>query len=316
MKFKCARIQWWLPKVICLIAACLFWVYVMNEQNPLVESSYTVPIEVRNLDRSLVAINVPKKVNLKVRMNRNDLMRLSSDDIKAYVDLRGIGAGEYPNTPIRVALPGEGEVISEVPSVFDLVIDTYAVKSVPVTVQFFGDPAKGFNPVMDKLVPASVTIAGSNTSVSAVDRAVVSIDVSGKKEDFTEFESVNVLDAEGRTVKDLEVVPAQIKASVTMKEEQRTATLPLRVSVTGTPMTGYKTGRVVITPSSAAIAASMSALDTMRDIQLGTIDVSGAEEDVTKVMRIPAPDGGVSVPQNATVTVEIIKDGAVSESER
>ena len=81
-------------------------------------------------------------------------------------------------------------------------------------------------------------------------------------------------------------------------------------------MTGYKTGRVVITPSSAAIAASMSALDTMRDIQLGTIDVSGAEEDVTKVMRIPAPDGGVSVPQNATVTVEIIKDGAVSESER
>ena len=43
------------------MTAFAFWVYVMNEQNPLVENSYTVPVEVRNLDRSLVALNVPQR---------------------------------------------------------------------------------------------------------------------------------------------------------------------------------------------------------------------------------------------------------------
>ena len=56
---KYTNLRWWLPKFLCLMAAFAFWVYVMNEQNPLVENSYTVPVEVRNLDRSLVALNVP-----------------------------------------------------------------------------------------------------------------------------------------------------------------------------------------------------------------------------------------------------------------
>ena len=45
-----AKHEWWLPKIFCLIAACALWVYVMNEQNPMVENTYTVPVEVRNLD--------------------------------------------------------------------------------------------------------------------------------------------------------------------------------------------------------------------------------------------------------------------------
>ena len=71
------------------MAAFAFWVYVMNEQNPLVENSYTVPVEVRNLDRSLVALNVPQRVKVKIRMNRSDLVSMRSDNIKAYVDLSG-----------------------------------------------------------------------------------------------------------------------------------------------------------------------------------------------------------------------------------
>mgnify|MGYP000956569357 CR=1 FL=1 len=41
------KLQWWLPKILCLIAACAFWAYVMNEQDPQVESAYIVPVEVK-----------------------------------------------------------------------------------------------------------------------------------------------------------------------------------------------------------------------------------------------------------------------------
>ena len=38
-----AKHEWWLPKIFCLIAACALWVYVMNEQNPMVENTYNGP---------------------------------------------------------------------------------------------------------------------------------------------------------------------------------------------------------------------------------------------------------------------------------
>ena len=101
---KYTNLRWWLPKFLCLMAAFAFWVYVMNEQNPLVENSYTVPVEVRNLDRSLVALNVPQRVKVKIRMNRSDLVSMRSDNIKAYVDLDGFTDGDYPNTPIHICL--------------------------------------------------------------------------------------------------------------------------------------------------------------------------------------------------------------------
>ena len=82
-----AKHEWWLPKIFCLIAACALWVYVMNEQNPMVENTYTVPVEVRNLDRSLVATNVPLKVKAKIRMPRSDMVYMRSDNIKAFLVL-------------------------------------------------------------------------------------------------------------------------------------------------------------------------------------------------------------------------------------
>ena len=169
---KYAKFHWWLPKVLCLIAACAFWLYVMNEQNPIMTSTYTVPVEVRNLDRSLVALNVPKSVRVDVSMSRNNLMRLRSDDIHAYVDLQNVTDGSYPNTKISVSVPGDGEAVSVTPTYFDLTIDPYAVKSLPITVSFFGDLPEGYRANLRSTTPQGLTIAGSSSSVAAVDRAV------------------------------------------------------------------------------------------------------------------------------------------------
>ena len=140
-----AKHEWWLPKIFCLIAACALWVYVMNEQNPMVENTYTVPVEVRNLDRSLVATNVPLKVKAKIRMPRSDMVYMRSDNIKAYVDLSGLTDGDFPNTKIHISVPGDESVISVTPEYFDLNIDTYAVKTLPAVIEVFGTPDANFS---------------------------------------------------------------------------------------------------------------------------------------------------------------------------
>ena len=194
---KYTNLRWWLPKFLCLMAAFAFWVYVMNEQNPLVENSYTVPVEVRNLDRSLVALNVPQRVKVKIRMNRSDLVSMRSDNIKAYVDLDGFTDGDYPNTPIHISVPGNETVISQDQTYFDLFIDTYAVKSLPAQVEFIGALPAGFKAERKSTTPEYITVAGASSRTALADRAIISVNVAGKTKDFDEFDAVNILDADG-----------------------------------------------------------------------------------------------------------------------
>lgn len=307
-EMKYTRFEWWLPKLLCLIAACALWVYVMNEQNPQVENTYTVPVETRNLDRSLVATNVPSTVKVKVRMSRSDMIYMRSDNIKAYVDLTGVTDGDYPNTPIHVSVPGDESVVSVTPKTFDLNVDTYAVKTLPANVQIFGTPETNFSVESKKVTPDTITIAGSSAMIAKADRAVVSVNIAGKEKSFTEFDSVNILDADGNTVTGLDIMPSQVKVAVKMKEATKLGNLPIRIDTKGEPAKGYKVGRITITPSVAAITAPISFFSSNKTLDLDPIDVTGASSDIHQVVNVNVPSGGsVAVPK-VTVVVEIDKD--------
>lgn len=307
-EMKYTRFEWWLPKLLCLIAACALWVYVMNEQNPQVENTYTVPVETRNQDRSLVATNVPSTVKVKVRMARSDMIYMRSDNIKAYVDLSGMTDGDYPNTPILVSVPGDESVVSVSPKTFDLNIDTYAVKTLPANVQIFGTPETNFSVESNKATPDTITIAGSSTMVAKADRAVVSVNIAGKEKSFAEFDSVNILDADGNTVTGLDIMPSQVKVTVKMKEETKLGNLPIKIETKGEPAKGYKVGKITVTPPVATLTAPISFFAANRTLDLDPIDVTGASSDIHQVVNVNVPSGGsVAVPK-VTVVVEIDKD--------
>lgn len=305
---KYTKYEWWLPKLLCLIAACCFWVYVMNEQNPRVENTYTVPVEIRNLDRSLVATNVPSKVKVRIRMPRSDMIYMRSDNIKAYVDLNGITDGDFPNTRIQVSVPGDETVVSVTPEYFDLNVDTYAVKSLPVSVELFGSPDINFSAEDKKATPDTITIAGSSQKIAQADRAVVSVNMSGKDKNFVEFDSVNILDANGNTVTGLDIMPNQVKVNVHMKELTKLGNLPIKATTKGEPAAGYKVGKVTVNPPVATLTAPLSYFEKNKVLELPPIDVTDADKDIRQTVNIPKPTGGtVAVPQT-TVVVEIEKD--------
>lgn len=305
---KYTKYEWWLPKLLCLIAACAFWVYVMNEQNPMVENTYTVPVEIRNLDRSLVAVNVPSKVKAKVRMPRSDMVYMRSDNIKAYVDLTNMTDGEFPNTRIHISVPGDESVISVTPEYFDLMVDTYAVKTLPASVEVFGSPDANFSVESKMATPDTITIAGSSSRIAEANRAVISVNVAGKDKNFVEFDSVNVLDANGNTVTGLDVMPSQVKVNVHMKELTKLGNLPMKVETTGEPAKGYKVGKITINPPVATLTAPISYFEKNQALELPAIDVTGESDTVRKMVDVPVPEGGSTTTTKTMVTVEIEKE--------
>jgi YbbR domain-containing protein len=63
---------------------------------PLERSLRGLPVHIRNLGPQLSAQVVPSVVDIGLRGSRETLARLSSDDVTMYVDVGGLGAGQYP----------------------------------------------------------------------------------------------------------------------------------------------------------------------------------------------------------------------------
>ena len=201
------------------------------------------------------------------------MVYMRSDNIKAYVDLSGLTDGDFPNTKIHISVPGDESVISVTPEYFDLNIDTYAVKTLPAVIEVFG-----------------------------------TVNVSCKDKNFVEFDSVNVLDADGNTVTGLDVMPSQVRINVKMKEETRIGNLPMKAETTGEPAKGYKVGKITIDPPVATLTAPISYFEKNSVLSLDPIDVTGARDTIRKTVTIPKPAGGSTAVSQTTVTIEIDKD--------
>jgi YbbR domain-containing protein len=79
------------------------------------------PVYLRNMAPNLSARAVPAIVDVTMRGNRDPLNRITADEISTYVDLAGLGAGEYTLT-VDAETPGDVGVTSIVPPRVQVVI--------------------------------------------------------------------------------------------------------------------------------------------------------------------------------------------------
>ena len=94
----------WQLKIICLLLAIVLWFLIINEQNPISEGSYTVPVTVENLDAQYITSNVPKTVYVRLSGPRNTIINVGPSDIRAYIDLSNAQEGEM-EVPVRLEIP-------------------------------------------------------------------------------------------------------------------------------------------------------------------------------------------------------------------
>jgi YbbR domain-containing protein len=65
---------------------------------PLERTLRNRPVHLRNVGSTLEAQALPAQVDLAIRGNRDALNRVGGDDVVAFVDLAGLGPGQYSLT--------------------------------------------------------------------------------------------------------------------------------------------------------------------------------------------------------------------------
>jgi YbbR domain-containing protein len=83
---------------------------------PRERSVKDLPVHLRNLSNGLSAQAVPSTVDVVLRGSREGLNRLDASDVQAYIDLQGLGPGDYP-LDVRVDVASAGVDRIDPPSV-------------------------------------------------------------------------------------------------------------------------------------------------------------------------------------------------------
>lgn len=119
-------------RIICLLVACGLWVYVMTDQNPIIERSVEVRLQQINLPNNMMVFNAPDKILVKVRGSRTQLSGDNIDgQVSASINLKNVTEGQQ-SLPITVTYAG-GEIVSVTPKDVSVYVDTVSEKQVPVS---------------------------------------------------------------------------------------------------------------------------------------------------------------------------------------
>lgn len=294
-------------KVLAILLAMVIWAYVTVRDNPLDEGTFAVPVELRNLDETLVTPETSYQVQVRVQGAANIIGELSSRDFTAYVDLSGMRAGEG-SPRVQVDLPPDISLVSLSPESIDLTLEAKVSETFAVVANVSGEPAENYTALLENLLlsPQEVSLSASASMIEQVGSVVVNADISNLESSYNRNLPVEVLDQNGNNItREFTISPESVNLVVNVLYEEPEATVAVRANLLGEPAEGYQISYTVIEPNTVRAFGDLATLGTLYYLLTEPIDISGISRTTSYSVDIEH-DSNISLAQETvTVTVRV-----------
>ena len=291
-------------KLLALFSAIFLWLYVMNEQNPPAEVSYSVPVEVHNLASDLVVHQLPETVRIRVKGPRSAVAYLNPADMKAVLDLKGLSEGKQAPR-FQVNVPSGVELLEIQPNPVPITLEMIISKVVPVELRLNGSPEPQTASVKTDLSVKQVRLEGLRSAVAAVSQVVVTVDASGKDASFEVEAPVLALLSEGRLAEGVTITPDVSHVLVAWSKPQIKKQLDVEAAFQGQLPLGTKITRMVIVPNKVEAQGDKAVLDGMPYISTEIIDLSQVNGNMDRELILQAQPGVVFQPPKVHVQISV-----------
>ncbi|WP_110955830.1 CdaR family protein [Anaerosinus massiliensis] len=293
-------------KIVALIVAIVLWFFVMNEQNPAIDSSFTLPLEVTHAPEGYTVNRSVENIKLKVRGPRSLFAMATERDFKAYVDLSGVKEGRH-SIKVQTVLPQGFDLVSVSPETIIFDIDKELQRNVNIDVAFSGTPDSGVT--IGKAIPAvnSVTLEGASSAVNSVAKVVGYINLAGKNSDFTVDMPLVAVNNEGKEVGDVKLSPGSVKVSVSIVKGLYKKFVDIKPNLAEDLPAGYILNSVTLEPAKMDIYGDQRVVDTLEVLYTEKISLSDIDRPTTKQIKVQLPIGITVTNDTITAKIDIVK---------
>ena len=299
---RLARKENILARIICLLIACAMWVYVMTDQNPIVERSVEVHLQQNNLPNNMMVFNAPEKILVRVRGSRTQVMADNLDkQISASINLKNITEGQQ-SLPITVTYAG-GEVVTVMPKEVSIYVDTVSEKKVPVTTRIVGAVSSDMTIGTSVITPPEVTLRGATHRIDKVNKVVAPIDVTDHTGSFEAESDLVAVSDDGYDIPNMRIIPERVMVQATMVSQMLSTNVPVKLVMTGELPKGIVVTKTEILPESIRITAPPSVLKELKEVKTKPMDISKLDGSVVSAVELDLPEK--IIPELRTVQVRI-----------
>lgn len=299
---RLARKENILARIICLLIACAMWVYVMTDQNPIVERSVEVHLQQNNLPNNMMVFNAPEKILVRVRGSRTQVMADNLDkQISASINLKNITEGQQ-SLPITVTYAG-GEVVTVTPKEVSIYVDTVSEKKVPVTTRIVGAVSSDMTIGSSVITPPEVTLRGATHRIDKVNKVVAPIDVTDHTGSFEAESDLVAVSDDGYDIPNMRIIPERVMVQATMVSQMLSTNVPVKLVMTGELPKGIVVTKTEILPESIRITAPPSVLKELKEVKTKPMDISKLDGSVVSAAELDLPEK--IIPELRTVQIRI-----------
>lgn len=297
------RQDFWLW-ILSVLVAMVIWVYVTQRPQSQAEVGWHMAVQpaVRNVSDGLAVEVLPRVIDVAVQAPA-EAERRSRADVRAYVDLKGLGPGRHQ---VKVVVPAlrTGRIVGVEPRTVAVRISPLESRAFPVEAVVAGEPLDGYTAMAATVSPGEVWVRGPADALREMRRIPVKVDVTGVERDVEVDARVEVRDESGESLP-VTVVPGQVQVRVPVVPSSAVERLPVRAVVQGTPGAGFVAAPAAVEPSEVQVVlepggAVPTALTTL------PVSIDGATGAVAVTRGIVIPGQVKSIkPAAVLVTVPV-----------
>ncbi len=283
-----------LIQITCLVVSVILWMFIMVQKNPVQDGNIAnIPVTIKNLsaleNSNLVLMNSDKDhltVNVKVRGTIEQISKFSKSDFDAYIDVLGYAEGTT-NAKVEISGPSSVEIINTYPAQIVCNIEGIISKVMDVTVQYEGKHAENYYRTIPLSNPSSVKITGPRSIVNSATMAVATVNIEKAVDNVVKTVPVRVYD--GTDAEIFMTAPIEnVEVTVPIYPTKYVDLVP---NVIGLPEKGYQLTNVTIKPDKIRIAARKDILDTIKNLKVNELDITGAFNNILSSREILDTDG-------------------------
>lgn len=301
---------------LSVAVAIALWAYVITTVSPESEDTfYDIPVSYQNdvlEERGLMIVSEKPTVTLTLKGNRSDLNELNENNITIVVNLAAIQAPGTQMVRYDVSYPANlpnnaFETISQTPNMLKLKVENKIKKSVPIVLEYIGTVPEGFiddreNPVMDTTV---VEVAGPESSVEQIDRAVIQVDLTNKTDSVVGAFQYVLCNKDGEPV-DAQMVTTNVEEVNLSVKIQRLKEVPLVLNLVDGGGATKDTCELDMDITSIWVAGAENKLRDLEQVELGTINLAELKDETnTLTFEILLPEGVTNINDVQEVTATI-----------
>ena len=309
-----------IPQLLCVAVAVIIWLYVMSNDSPDYERTFSgVPVSIENtalLSSSnglTVLSGAGNLADITITGKKSDLISYSLEDIVASVDVGRITEAGRHQLSVSVTTPSGAILKSVSPTSVEIYVDQIATKTVPVQVNIVSIQ---YDQSISLGVPtpdvSAVTISGPASVIDAAKYAVVNLELGTVTTSVSARGELRLLTEDGAVIDNSFVVLSQSSVGVSIP-----VYIEREIPITVGTKYGFfneENATIRVVPGSIMVRADPKLLSGVESLEVATIDEKQITSSEPQIVTITLPAGVENVSGSTTATISVTHKGTERKS--